>query len=116
MILRKCLDGTACKKPGECEARGKCAVFGPPHMPTGEEAESIDWLRDRGYTVEWRGPGVGPTGMEMEVALRRLMKESAAVIALAEPQIREACGHTNFACLQNAVNEAAKVLGVLRPK
>lgn len=47
---------------------------------------------------------------EWQTVLRRLMKEAAAVMALAEPQIRDVCGHTNFACLQNAVNEAGALL------
>jgi hypothetical protein len=46
---------------------------------------------------------------ECKVALRRLMKEASATAALAEPQIRDVCGHTNFACLINAINEAGAV-------
>jgi hypothetical protein len=46
---------------------------------------------------------------EYKVALRRLMKEAAATAALAEPQIRDICGHTNFECLINAINEAGAV-------
>jgi hypothetical protein len=42
-------------------------------------------------------------------ALHRLMKEAAATAALAEPQIRDVCGHTNFACLIHAINEAGAV-------
>lgn len=38
---RLCQDGVACKKPGECEARRRCAVFGTPlsDTPRTDEAE-----------------------------------------------------------------------------
>lgn len=34
-IGKVCMDGIACKKPGECRARGKCAVFGKPQYAEG---------------------------------------------------------------------------------
>jgi hypothetical protein len=43
-------------------------------------------------------------------ALRNLMQEAAAILAMCEPQMREAAGNTNVACLQNRINEAAEAL------
>jgi hypothetical protein len=48
---------------------------------------------------------------ELANALYKLMKEASAIAALAEPQIREAAGNTNFACLIVRIVEAGQVLG-----
>lgn len=43
-------------------------------------------------------------------ALRKLMKESAAVLALAEPQLRKTIGNTNLAIFKRRVEEAGALL------
>ncbi len=47
-------------------------------------------------------------------ALRKLMKESAAVIALAEPVLRDEIGHTNVAVFQQRIGEASVALAAAR--
>ena len=43
-------------------------------------------------------------------ALRKLMKESAAVLALAEDELRSAIGNTNLAVFKQRIREAAEAL------
>jgi hypothetical protein len=38
------------------------------------------------------------------------MKESAAVLALAEPQLRDEIGHTNLAVFKQSIEEAGELL------
>ncbi len=52
---------------------------------------------------------------EQEKALRKLMKESAAILALAEPELRDACGHTNVAVFKLRIEEAAAALALSTP-
>lgn len=49
-------------------------------------------------------------------ALRRLMKESAAIMALAEPTLREVVGHTNIAVFRLRITEAGELLDTLCPE
>ncbi len=50
-----------------------------------------------------------------KAALRKLMKESAAILALAEPELRDACGHTNVAVFKLRIEEAAAALSTSSP-
>ncbi len=50
----------------------------------------------------------------LKEALRRLMKESAAVLELAEPLLRDEVGHTNVAVFKLRVDEAGAVLAAAR--
>jgi hypothetical protein len=49
---------------------------------------------------------------DLRLALRRLMKESAAVLVLAEPQLRDAIGNTNLAVFKLRIEEAGALLEV----
>lgn len=51
-----------------------------------------------------RGP------QEWRDALRKLMKESAAVLALAEPELRDSIGNTNLAVFKLRIKEAGELL------
>lgn len=46
----------------------------------------------------------------VRVALRNLMKESAAMLALCEPELREVAGHTNVAVFLKRITEAGEAL------
>lgn len=85
----------------------RAGLFAPSHVaptPFGQQPPFLDPDAEVSATPSSIVP--------MESALRRLMKEAAVVGALAEPQIRETCGHNNFAAFQHAINEAGAVLGV----
>lgn len=69
------------------------------------------WLLRRLDALLAASPGAQQeAGNDPRVALRQLMKESAAVVALAEPELREAIGHTNLAVFKLRIDEAAAVL------
>lgn len=70
---------------------------------TGSDAESM--LSELAAALHGQRPS-----LDLLDALRKLMKESAAVLALSEEAIRESAGHTNLSVFKLRVQEAADVL------
>ena len=66
--------------------------------------------------AEWNATQARVTAEQARATLRALMNESAAMITLAEPAMREAVGHTNVACLQERIQEAEKLLAAISAK
>jgi hypothetical protein len=75
------------------EGYGPSAPWRLEAVESTERAEQAEQERDR-----------------LQLVLRYLMKESVAVIALAEPQLRDTVGHTNFSAFRLRVEEAAAAL------
>ena len=58
---RVCQDGIACKKPGECEARDKCAVFGIPLSSAKASTEYPPQHANADGWTDW----ISPTDIDM---------------------------------------------------
>lgn len=92
---------------GHCLCQPDEGVFCPDYKPDAYVQYLMDAIKEL-RTVRPEG--------EAFLALRNLMKESAAMLALCEPEMRDAAGNTNVAVLIKRIGEAAEILGRRGPQ
>ena len=79
------------------------------HALSEQERMRVGWVATQKELFEARLAAPVPE-VDARQALRNLMKESAAVLALCEPQLRDEIGNTNVAVFMQRITEAAAVL------
>jgi hypothetical protein len=82
------------------------------HTYEGDDHLVPEDLREASFVKRARRYRESLASNDSRIALRKLMKESAAVLALAEPQLRDEIGHTNVAVFKQRIEEAGALLEV----